>query len=196
MKNKWTKLGCAAAVLAAAVSVQAGSINGYVGFNGDYVQVGGSPTDLGTAISMTIPKPLSVVTVNGAETGGDFAGATLNAFVASVGVNGHAPALTAQQLWSITASGNVYTFTVTSVAQTLNGPKTGLDLAGMGIIEENGNALTDTSGTYDLTFSEAGGASFTFAATSATNAPDGGTTAMLLGAALSGVGLLRRKLIA
>jgi hypothetical protein len=71
-------------------------------------------------------------------------------------------------------------------------------IGGTGIMSDS--IIGDTSNTYNfsVTFqdppSNPGNDTFTFSASQAP-VPDGSATAMLLGAALSGVALLRRKLI-
>jgi hypothetical protein len=69
-----------------------------------------------------------------------------------------------------------------------------LELTGTGMFSIiGGNPNDNTLGTWQLGFGESG-ASFTFQSTAATGVPDGGMTVMLLGAALSGLALIRRKL--
>jgi hypothetical protein len=180
-----------AAVLMIAAAAQAAPIVGSIGFgSGVYTQVGGSPGDLGSATSFTLGTP----TITAGATTGAFTGATLNTFSTSIGVNGNAPALVGQQLWKVTVGATVYTFTVSTAVETLSADHTALDLTGRGTIAD-GTPADNTLGTYTLHFG-ASGAAFTFGATSANAVPDGGMTVILLGAALSGLGLARKKLIA
>jgi hypothetical protein len=50
-----------------------------------------------------------------------------------------------------------------------------------------------TPGTWTVTLTQSG-ASFAFGSTAAPNVPDGGMTLMLLGSALTGLALIRRKI--
>lgn len=177
----------AAAVTAlAGFSANATSITGSIGFDGGYTQVGGTSGDLPTATSMTINNP---VIQTGSGTG-TFATATLLNFASSVSVNTLTPPI--GQLWSVLVGGVTYDFNVTSEAQVFS-DKTAIDLQGNGVITDS---LGDSAnGTWQLNFGVSGD-SFTWQGTSAANVPDGGMTAMLLGGALTGLGLLKRKFLA
>jgi hypothetical protein len=97
------------------------------------------------------------------------------------------------QLWSATKGLVTYSLVVTSETQTFQSAIQ-LNLAGNGTLRD-GIAADNTPGTWQISFGQSGD-SLTFQSTSASSSgvPDGGTTAMLLGAALSGLALLRRKL--
>jgi hypothetical protein len=71
-----------------------------------------------------------------------------------------------------------------------------LTLAGTGTIRDTVGSLEDTIGIWAWSGEMNGTATFTFSSTTVASpsVPDGGTTVMLLGAALSGLGLFRRKL--
>lgn len=190
MKTKWIATAAAVALMGINVTVQAVPITGSIGFTGNYVQVGGSSSDLGTATSMNI----TTVFISAPATTGDLSGATLNSFATPIGVNGNAPSLIGNQLWSVDVGLTTYTFQVTTLVETLGADHTTLTLAGKGILS-NGTPADDTAGTWTLGFG-ASGAAFTWNSTSANAVPDGGTTVMLLGGTLTGLGLLRKKLIA
>jgi hypothetical protein len=91
-------------------------------------------------------------------------------------------------------SGKIYDFdllTATGIYQ--NGS---LDLSGTGTLQITGDQ--DTAGTWTLDVNGGGdGDSFNFDANNevpAISVPDGSSTVMYLGASLTGIGLLRRKL--
>jgi hypothetical protein len=181
-------LACAAVSLGLGASVQANTITGSLGFAGTYIPVGETTAgDLSTATSVSISSPIFVLSATGDFTGASF---LANSFVSSVGVNGNGPAI--GQLWSVAVGLVTYTFTVTSESQTFTSANQ-LNLAGTGTISD-GNPADITSGTWQLGFGNSG-ASFTFQSTSTASVPDGGTTIVLLGAALSGTVLIRRKLV-
>jgi VPDSG-CTERM motif len=186
-KNKWLKVaGSAAAVLAVAASVHADPIVGSVGFTGTYTQNGGSQGDLATATSFTIDS-VSIENPTGV-----FTGASDPTFYSPITVN-PANNLLDESLWTVQIGGVTYSLLVGSETETfVSGVQ--LDLSGTGTFE-NTTAADDTAGTWQLQFGVSG-ASFTWDATSATNVPDGGTTVILLGAALSGLALVKRKLAA
>jgi hypothetical protein len=186
MKTKWIITAAATALLGFSATVQATPITGSIGFLGSFTQVGGTAGNLGTATSFTINSPALVGATD------DLTGATLNSFVASVNVNPATPMI--GQLWSVLVGVTTYTFQVTTEAQTLGAGNTTLTLAGSGILKD-GTAADDTAGDWTLAFGVSG-ASFRYLSTSANTVPDGGTTVLLLGAALSGLGLLRKKLAA
>ncbi|HEY5041759.1 MAG TPA: hypothetical protein VIK53_07120 [Verrucomicrobiae bacterium] len=187
MKNKWLVLA-ATAILGAFSTAQAVPIVGSIGFTGTDSQVGGTPGNLSTATSMTI---VSVNTPNGT---GVLAGPyTSYSFVTSIGVNGNAPSLVGLDLWSTVISGVTYNLLVSTSSQVFTSAGQ-LNLTGTGTLED-GNSADNTLGTWNLQFAVTG-PSFTWGSTSGNTVPDGGATVILLGAALSGLGLLRKKLIA
>jgi hypothetical protein len=95
-------------------------------------------------------------------------------------------------MWTVKAgNGNIYSFDVTSEMQTWNASQRTLIMSGTGTFSDT---VGDTAaGDWQLSFGVTG-AAFTFQDTAATGVPDGGMTVMLLGAALSGLALIRRKL--
>ena len=192
MKNNIIKYLASAALAVGMVSaVQATPINGSIGFTGIYSQNGGTIGNLASATSMTIintvAHPIIVNVATGDLTG---AGAPIT-YATPIGVNGNAPSLIGLQLWSATKGLITYSLLVTSETQSFTSG-TQLNLTGTGTIRD-GTAADNTAGTWQIGFGVSG-ESFTWQSTSATSVPDGGTTAMLLGAALSGLALLRRKL--
>ena len=196
MKNKIIKLAVvAAASVALTQAVQADQITGSISMNGT------ATLDSQSLSTATMATGVSGVTESGATAQGSFAGVGLNdpvtwvAFAFSGG--------SASPLWSFTdgTTGYTYTFALTSdyiVSQT----STFLNIAGLGTLNITGvgSPYVATPGAWTFTISDANGQpspnfNFTFA-NSNTSVPDGGTTAMLLGAGLSGLALLKRKLVA
>jgi hypothetical protein len=186
MKNRTIKyLACAAVLLGLAATVQANTISGSIGFSGDFTQNGGLSGDLSTANSMTI-----ATTAVGSTTGA-FVGATTPVFLSPFAVNANVPSLVGAQMWSVVVGSTTFTMDITSAVQWVTTVDS-LGLKGSGTIKD-GVAADDTLGTWQVNFGNTG-QSFTWQATSANRVPDGGMTVMLLGAALSGLALIRRKL--
>jgi hypothetical protein len=173
------------------VGVQAQPINGDIDFSGF--------ATLNTGIaSATAYTSIYDVTVDPSGNSGSFTGfnttltphtATFNTF--SFGGNTLNP--NPLTLWTATdGSGNVWKLIATSVTITLqNG--TFLDLSGNGTIYENGGDATSGVWTMDDT-SASGLATVTFGSSSQATVPDGGTTVLLLGAALTGLAVIKRYL--
>ena len=193
MKSNILKYMVSATLAVGMVSaVQAIPITGSIGFTGAFVQNGGTAGNLASATSFTIlntvPNPITIHDATGAFVG---AGAPI-VFAPSVGVNGNAPSLVNAQLWSVLNGLTTYSLTITTEGQTFTSGIQ-LNLAGNGILHD-GNAADDTAGVWQIGFGVSGN-SFTWQSTSSTSSvPDGGATVMLLGAAFSGLALLRRKL--
>jgi protein with PEP-CTERM/exosortase system signal len=182
-------LSLAAAGLLAAIA-HAVPIQGSIGFGGVYNQVGGTQGNLTTATSMTIPA----ATVDIQSRTGDLATeAAPFTFVGSVGVNGNAPSLVGNNLWTVTVGARTFSLLVATSVQTFTSAVQ-LNLAGTGTMSDGAGGLDDTSGVWQIGFGVSG-SSFTWQSTTGT-VPDGGTTVMLLGAALAGLTLVRRKLSA
>jgi hypothetical protein len=100
-------------------------------------------------------------------------------------------------LWKFSYLGNDYTFdlaSITSVSQNVND----LLVKGTGTVEISGGFYTPTIADWSFSITDTSGGtsgSFVFGfSDSNTAVPDGGTTVMLLGAALSTLGLIRRKI--
>jgi hypothetical protein len=134
----------------------------------------------------------TINTVNIEDPTGIFVSATDPTFYSPINVN-PANNLLGQTVWTVVIGTTTYTLDVNSESQTFTS-NLQLDLAGSGTFGD-GNENDNTAGTWQLQFGVTGD-SFTWNATSATNVPDGGTTVMLLGAALSGLALVKRKLAA
>jgi hypothetical protein len=187
MKNKWIKIaGAVVAAVAVAANVQATPIAGSIGFTGTYT-ANGTFDDLTTATSMTITS------VAIASETGVFATATTPTFKSPIAVNPANNLIPSVQLWTVLVGGVTYSMVVNTEVETLD-TSSQLNLAGTGTLED-GTAADNTAGTWQLGFG-ANGNSFTWQSTSGNNVPDGGTTAMLLGGTLMGLGLIKRKLMA
>jgi len=191
-------MACAAMALGLAATVQAAQINGSIGFTGAYTQNDGTPGNLLTSTSMHI----GAVAITPGSVTGDLLGGSINGFPSTIYVNGGIAAnfpnigSTGNELWAVFTGSKQYSFWVTSETQDSLSTTTQLNLSGIGYFSD-GIAADNTYGTWQLGFGQSGTppiASFTFQTTSATNVPDGGTTVALLGAALSGLALIRRKL--
>jgi len=187
MKNKLTMMAAAVAALVSVASVvQATPIVGSIGFTGTYTQVGGSPGNLSTATSMNINLPVTIASQTGA-----FLTATTPTFLSPIGVNANVGTLVGATLWTVKVGSATYSLVVGSASQPYTSSSQ-LNLAGNGTLED-GNSADNTAGTWQLGFGVSG-QSFTWQATSTNNVPDGGMTVMLLGAALSGLCLIKRKM--
>lgn len=99
-------------------------------------------------------------------------------------------------LWTFTLDGLTYSFNLQSVTSSVGvGPS--LDLAGTGLLSITGdNSPYDpTEATWSFSTTGSGPSTFGFVAGN-TAIPDGGTTVMLLGLALAGIGVLKRNILA
>ena len=189
MKNKLFII--AGAILAMAATAHATKITGNI-------DMGGTATLdsqlLGSATKVTSFS--SVRTGDGTGTG-TFAGlddlaVTWNAF-------GWNPSTTpVNPLWTFNNAGITYTLVLNNVSVDSQ-DNSFLNLLGSGVLSATG--YEDTAASWSFTISNSGGGShanfkFTFANSQTAAVPDGGTTVMLLGAGLSCLGLIRRKLVA
>jgi hypothetical protein len=103
-------------------------------------------------------------------------------------------------LWSfVGANGDTFTFNLLSstLATIVPGSPSTLTVTGAGTISATGPvALDSTAGTWAFSTQDPSvNGTFSFSAASGT-VPDGGTTVMLLGGALVGLGLLRKRVLA
>jgi hypothetical protein len=94
-------------------------------------------------------------------------------------------------LWSFTYAGLTYSFDLLFGFISNRGPDT-LTLEGRGMLMISGGGYDPTPGIWILTANQANG---TFSFSSSNGAvPDGGMTVVMLGLALCGIGMIRRKL--
>jgi hypothetical protein len=186
MKNKYKLMAGAVAVLVGiSASVQATTINGGISFAGGF-----SSGNLDTATSITFtPGTDFVTTANGSFAG--ISPGTLVTLFSPLNINPTTPPVTA--LWSV---GGFQFNDVTLVESGKDSPGvpagTTLTLTGLGNIVGPGGSTAVAQ--YIATFNTLNN-TFSFSASSGT-VPDGGSTVMLLGAAMSGFALLRKKLMA
>jgi len=188
-KKKKTMMtaGAVAVLVGISSAAQAIPITGDIGFTGEYTQNGGTIGNLTTATSMTIVNP-SI-----GNTHGSFVGATLVSFASPIAVN---PAAGLTTLWQVLVGAVTYKFTATSEVQDVSFADH-LHLQGTGTITD-GIAADTATGVWQLGFGVSG-QSFEWQATSAVNAttvPDGGSTAIFLGASLCGLCLVRKHVVA
>ena len=195
MKTKWLKITAATATFAGSLAIiQATPISGSISFDGGSVLLNNT---LGSATAIDSFGGSTVVSGGANLPTGSYMGlAGTPVTMTSKGFT-FSPSLSPgpiDSLWSFKVSGITYDFnllTATGIFQ--NGS---LDLSGTGTLQITGDQ--DTAGTWTLDVNGGGdGDSFNFDANNevpATSVPDGGSTSMYLGASLTGIGLLRRKL--
>jgi VPDSG-CTERM motif len=100
-------------------------------------------------------------------------------------------------LWTFVSGGKTYSFDLSVVHEDFASP-TGILLSGMGTAHITGEL--DTTGQWDFSGQTLGVDTFTFSSTTqvptpTTSVPDGGSTALLLGASFCGIALLQRKMV-
>ena len=159
------------------------------------IEMGGKATldnaNLGSATKATVVTGSSVQLADGTFTGTDDTGVTWNTPFAW-----NPPNTPIDNLWSFTFDGKTYAFDLTTVT-IVSQSSSFLNLTGVGVLQISGGLYDDTAGDFSFTITDTGGPNanmkfFFGASTSAV--PDGGLTIALLGSALVGLGLLRRKL--
>jgi hypothetical protein len=100
-------------------------------------------------------------------------------------------------VWSFIFGGNTYAFSLSAITYDSVGNGF-LNVSGTGTLSISGGLYDATPGTFMITSTGVGPSTFGFTAGDAATAttPDGGTTLSLLGSALIGLGLLKRKFMA
>jgi hypothetical protein len=187
MKNKWIILAAAVAVTAL-TTAQAVPITGAIDMSGT-----------ATVNSLSLAAATAATSLTGVAVTGGPTGAFAGTFGSVVAWNGFTwPGGSASPLWTFTASGVTYTFAL-ATDSVANQSNTFLNLLGSGTLTATG--YDPTPGLWSFTISNPSGApganfQFSFANSQTAVVPDGGATVMLLGAALSALGLFRKKLIA
>jgi len=129
---------------------------------------------------------------------GAYAGTVLSSVSWTVPFSWNPPNTPIDDLWTFVSGARTYTFdlsTITIVSQD----SSFLNLTGTGTLQISGvgPVYDDTFGTFAFTIADtdtAATATFGFSSSN-TALPDGGTTMLLLGSALLGIGALRRKLL-
>jgi hypothetical protein len=181
MKNKMIKICVAIAAIASiGLTVQAVPITGGISFSGNYTP---NNTDLSAATLISFGLTTTSVGSTGSFAG--IAGGTTVTMIPSIAINPTAPPITA--LWSV---GGI-TFDALTLVESAVTAQT-ITLYGTGTLYD-GTPADSSAGQWLATFNTISG-TFSFSA-SAGSVPDGGTTVMLLGSALAGLGLLKRKLL-
>ena len=190
MKSKLIILSIAVALAAfvgSSVTVQAQPITGSIAFDGGYTP---NTTPLSAATSVTFPANGQEVTLN--QHFGSYLSVPNGTLVTFNGFTFIPASPPVNPLWTFTIGPTTYSFNATTMTSNYNGIQNNWNIAGTGTAKITG--FDDTPGTWNLTLSNVG-ESFSFAATTGVNGvPDGGTTVLLLGAALSALGLIKRRL--
>jgi hypothetical protein len=194
MKNTLLTLVGAAAILALAQTTQAVPIAGSIGFSGAVQLNTGDVTTATTAVNWfgTQITPFS----------------TSGAFLTEFGSVG-GQAVTVASPWNFSLGGAVanfwqvgsapqFTFNLissSSLIQVISGT-TFLNVFLSGTVSAIGFDTTAFTGSFQVANPPANGITTFTERLSFNSVPDGGTTVMLLGAALSGMALIKRKLMA
>lgn len=184
------RLVVGAAALASVLAVQAVPITGSIGFEGLATENPGQTAF--TGFSNLLGTPGSAPTVLTAL--GDYSSVPMGTAAIWTPFTFNPPAASVTPLWAFTIGTTVYSFDSTSMSVTYPGGF--VNISGTGIAHITG--FQDTYGTWTVTTTPGEGLTFTFGASTDTGGqgvPDGGMTVLLLGAALSGLALLRKQLV-
>jgi hypothetical protein len=184
-----------ALALGAANMAKADPIQGTINFDG-VATLNGSANGIGTAAT-AFSTITNVIVAPGSQSGDystvpdGYSPVTFKTF--SFDAAGVTP------LWTFVFDGLTYSFDATSVSVIANVPADSITLYGNGeaSITGPGSPFTQSFGTWDMTVSGNGATNFTFG--DANTVPDKGTTGLLIGLGIAGVGLgvvaqRRRKL--
>ena len=202
MKRTLIKLlgvGAVVAFVGSSVPVQAiPQVTGSITFSDEFT-ANGTPGDLNTATALTSITDVTVSETLGVYSLGSIVKGTPVSFA---GVTpgtpfSFSPSSPFADFWTIVAGGTTYRFDVTDTTLVSHPNSTTLVLAGDGIAQIIGpNVLTSfgpTAATWNLSLNNNGGLlNFSGGATGAAAVPEGGTTVLLLGAALTVLGLAAR----
>ena len=193
MNNKFSIItGVVAALITFAPAAQAIPITGTVIIQGGTTLTPvGSPLGTATGVAGTVG---TVLAGSGSYSGTAATAVVFKAFTFQ-------PAVTpVSSLWSFTLAGLTYTFDLTGMTVNTYSPSF-LDIKGTGTLNITGvgsswNA-TEGTWTYQINSTDPNGVGGVFSYQSSnTPIPDGGMTVILLGAALSGFYLFRKKTLA
>jgi hypothetical protein len=191
-KIKHIPILCAAAFCAAVLagpSAKANLITGSIGFGASGVTV--DNVNLAFATTFSVSNPFTTVETGTYASVPMFTSVTFNGFKFNPAVASITPLWT----FNIGPAGNqtVYSFDATTVTSMYNTPLHEWDIGGQGLALATG--FTTTPGTWNVNLSQSG-ASFVFDSSEAAapiSVPDGGSTAMLLGASFLCVAGVSRK---
>jgi hypothetical protein len=188
MKSKLIKFSVVAVVAASlSVAAQANPITGTINFDGSATS--DNPNFL---LATEFTSFSSVTVVSGAS--GTYGGVAGGTAVSMPNALFFSPVtVPVSPLWTFTIGATTYDFNLTSMTVSYESA-TQIDLSGSGTLQVTG--YTDTPGQWELSANNVGGAAeFGFTSSNvASGVPDGGTTVLLLGAALAGLWLLQRRL--
>lgn len=196
MKSGFVKLFvCVAASIGLTASVHAGAVTGTL----DFLAAGSVSTSAG-GTTVSFLNPAGAIGLSGDYAGLWSTSVSLASF--SYTGSGNSAVLTGGPVtpeWIFTIGSKTYSFDLTSLLSATATPASGLSpasfaISGLGTANITGEQSSEASWTLSGTGPSL---SFTFdvATTTATaGVPDGGTTAILLGAAFSALALVRRKL--
>jgi VPDSG-CTERM motif len=188
MKNTLLIAGAVAAFVAFGTAVQAVPITGQIGFNGtDLTFTGNSVTFISTG----------TVDTGASAPSGSWAAAAGAAPVTFTSITSFTPLAPSpvSPLWTFTIGTTVYSFNLTGLTVLSDIPGTILALSGTGTAMISGGVFDPTPASWTLTATAGGPVHFDFDS-GTTAVPDGGMTVTLLGAALSGLALFRKKVMA
>ena len=195
MKSGFVKLfACAVASLGIAGPLQAGQVTGTLDF-----LAAGSVSTVGDTTTVSFFNPAGAIGLTGDYAGLWSTSVTLAPF--SFTGSGTSAVLTGpvNPEWTFTIGGVTYSFDLTSLLSATATPASGwtpasFAVSGLGTANITGEDSSQASWTLSGTGRSL---SFTFdvgTTTAVRGVPDGGTTAILLGAAFSVLALVRRKL--
>jgi hypothetical protein len=194
MKKTLIKLAVvAAASVALMQTVQATPITGNIGFSGSAVLNTGS---ISTASKVTTWLPTVVNSDSGTFTTGASPAIVLNTTTVTLAAPWTFNSGALPSFWTVAG----FTFNLlSSTALPLSFDPSGnayLSVYLVGTVTGNGFDATAFTGSFQVSDPSANGLTTFTTRLSFNSVPDGGTTVILLGAALSGLALIKRKLVA
>ncbi len=195
--KQWIKLGVPVAMGLIGLSASAIPISGTVRMSGD-VTLDSQTLSASTKASFVNPAG-SVSSGTGSYVGTTGASVNFANFTYFPVASASTPV---NPLWSFVSGGLTYSFSLLNISSVTFVDDTFLLIQGNGNVDITGagSLYDETAANWSFTITDTSGGSsgsFVFGfADSNTAAPDGGTTVMLLGAALTGLGLIKRKLAA
>jgi hypothetical protein len=192
MKSVVKLAGTVAVMLTCAQSILAVPITGGIGFTGEVTY---DTTSAGTATQVT--SWVAPITVNSHS--GSFSAVPLGSVATFASAVWNLDTISViNNFWAVSG----FTFNLVSSSITAHGGTPGVNgfvvVSGTGIVTgPAGSGYDPTTLTWNFESSDASmspGPHWSFTATAPVSVPDGGATVMLLGVALSGLALLKKKL--